>query len=377
VAAPGVLANDQSMIGRSAVLDSAASHGAVTLNANGSYRYLPDPGFTGADQFVYHEAVASLLLASNPAIVRITVTNGAPTAVNDSYSATTAVTLSVAADGVLGNDADPDADSLVASLVDGSGNGSLALSPNGSFTFTSGGSFSGTRTFTYRVTDGIAWSNVATVSIVVKTQPVPTAAPTPTPAPTPTATPTAMPTPAPPLPVPSLSVPSLPVPTIPLPSIPADGAPSPAPTAASSTPVSTGSATPTPISSAAVPTVTSNPAASGDGAGSGPPTGLGSAGGSDGGSSGGGGAGVGPPFIVGGGDRSPLDGFGPLGLIALGGSFQWAVPSVVLSVPGLLVLIAVAAQTLGGLAWLPLLRRWLGGSRSRQGPRRPERGAST
>jgi hypothetical protein len=47
-----------------------------------------------------------------------------------------------------------------------------------------------------------------------------------------------------------------------------------------------------------------------------------------------------------------LAGFSPL---------LWAVPSLILSVPGLLLVIAILAQAAGGLAWLPLVRRKLGG----------------
>jgi hypothetical protein len=43
------------------------------------------------------------------------------------------------------------------------------------------------------------------------------------------------------------------------------------------------------------------------------------------------------------------------------GLVTWAVPSLALSVPGLLVVLAVLAQTLGATAWLPVVRRWLGG----------------
>jgi hypothetical protein len=45
-----------------------------------------------------------------------------------------------------------------------------------------------------------------------------------------------------------------------------------------------------------------------------------------------------------------------------GDSFAWAVPGLVLSVPGLLiVLFAILAQTLGAVAWLPMVRRRIGG----------------
>ena len=40
-------------------------------------------------------------------------------------------------------------------------------------------------------------------------------------------------------------------------------------------------------------------------------------------------------------------------------------PALVLTVPGILIVIAVLVQTLIGLAWLPVARRWLGGDRRR------------
>jgi hypothetical protein len=51
-----------------------------------------------------------------------------------------------------------------------------------------------------------------------------------------------------------------------------------------------------------------------------------------------------------------------LGAVALGslGLFGWAVPGLVMSVPGLLILIIIMAQVLGGLAWLPFARRRIG-----------------
>jgi hypothetical protein len=46
------------------------------------------------------------------------------------------------------------------------------------------------------------------------------------------------------------------------------------------------------------------------------------------------------------------------------------VPALVLSVPGLLLVIAVLAQAAGALFWLPVAQRWLGGFgiRRRRGP---------
>ena len=55
-----------------------------------------------------------------------------------------------------------------------------------------------------------------------------------------------------------------------------------------------------------------------------------------------------------------IDPIGAIDLVGLG-LFEWAVPSLVLGVPGLLVVIAVLAQASGALLWIPVARRWLGG----------------
>ena len=47
-------------------------------------------------------------------------------------------------------------------------------------------------------------------------------------------------------------------------------------------------------------------------------------------------------------------------LAALGVGIEWGVPAFVMGVPGLLLILVVLAQTLGGSAWLPLVRRRIG-----------------
>lgn len=56
-----------------------------------------------------------------------------------------------------------------------------------------------------------------------------------------------------------------------------------------------------------------------------------------------------------------------------GGLLAFTGPAVILTVPGLLLILAVGAQAVGALAWLPIARRKLGGfGLSRSGD---ERGA--
>ncbi len=169
IAVAGVLANDSDVDGNplSAVLVSGPANGSLTLNTNGSFTYTPNTNFNGTDSFTYQANDGTT--NSNVATVTITVNpvNDAPLAANESYSTNEDTPLSVAAAGVLANDSDVDGNPLSAVLVSGPANGSLTLNANGSFSYTPNANFNGADSFTYRANDGVANSNVATVSITV------------------------------------------------------------------------------------------------------------------------------------------------------------------------------------------------------------------
>jgi VCBS repeat-containing protein len=99
--------------------------------------------------------------------VLITLPGGAnepPVAVDD--TATVAEDQSVAI-VVLGNDSDPNADPLFVEQLSDPVHGAVVLNANGSFTYTPAADFNGSDSFTYRVSDGVFASNVATVRISV------------------------------------------------------------------------------------------------------------------------------------------------------------------------------------------------------------------
>jgi VCBS repeat-containing protein len=173
----GVLANDTDPDGDvlTAVLEGGPAHGALTLNADGSFTYTPIAGFTGMDSFTYAASDGQALSA--PATVAIDVTDTAPVAVPDGYQTHAEQTLTAgAAAGVLANDTDADGDVLTATLVTGPADGTLALSPDGSFTYTPASGFAGTDSFTYTASDGADTTAPATVTIgVVNDAPVVTA----------------------------------------------------------------------------------------------------------------------------------------------------------------------------------------------------------
>lgn len=97
--------------------------------------------------------------------------NAAPTTTADLYSTAFETPLTVAAPGVLGNDADPTEDPLTAALVDDVDDGTLALAADGSFTYTPDDGFSGDDTFTYTASDGSLGSTATTVTITVGADP--------------------------------------------------------------------------------------------------------------------------------------------------------------------------------------------------------------
>jgi len=69
--------------------------------------------------------------------------------------------------GVLGDDSDPDHDTLSAVRVSGPSHGKLTLNADGSFTYSPDDNFNGSDSFTYRASDGSLASDSAKVTLTV------------------------------------------------------------------------------------------------------------------------------------------------------------------------------------------------------------------
>ena len=85
-------------------------------------------------------------------------------------------------------------------------------------------------------------------------------------------------------------------------------------------------------------------------------------------------AGGGRPLEIGGDGGDSIVSLLDAGFVGLD-DFDWAVPALTLTVPGILLIIAVLAQVSAGALWLPLIRRWLGAfgiARRRRSNDRPE-----
>lgn len=150
--------------------NTAPAHGAVVVNADGSFTYTPVTGFIGTDTFTY--IVTDGEARSNSATVSILVPNP-PTAVNDTYATqqNTALVVSQTFNGLLANDSDPLGAPIRVSAFTNPAHGTLVMNPlnDGTFTYTPTTGFTGQDTFTYRVTNGNYESTNATVTITVLT----------------------------------------------------------------------------------------------------------------------------------------------------------------------------------------------------------------
>jgi hypothetical protein len=169
------------------------ARGNVTISPGGMYTYTPSPalaaaggsdefavivdgssafrltGVAGALQGLLHSVAQVLGMSaadSTRVVVGVSVAarNQLPTAVADAFTTVQDVPV---LGSVLTNDVDPEGDSLTAVLDAGAGHGTVVLTSGGSFTYTPAVGFHGTDSFTYAVSDGLAVSAPATVTLTV------------------------------------------------------------------------------------------------------------------------------------------------------------------------------------------------------------------
>lgn len=165
-----LLTNDTDVDGDTLTPDaspvSGPSNGAVTIAANGTFTYTPDPGYVGADSFVYR--ITDGNGGSDTATVSITVEpiNQPPVGNDDAFSVREDGTLS---GDVLANDTDPEGDPLTVETtpITDVEHGSLTLNANGTFTYTPNANYFGADSFVYQVNDDNDNSDTATVTITV------------------------------------------------------------------------------------------------------------------------------------------------------------------------------------------------------------------
>ncbi|MFD2451599.1 Ig-like domain-containing protein [Ideonella paludis] len=164
----------------------AGAFGTLTLNADGSYSYVPnaaaqalDTGESDRDIFTYTVTDPAGKTATTTLTITVTGVNDGPVAIDDSALTPVGTPVTIP---VLGNDTDPDGEPLTVTQVDGKpispgnpvsltdpvGNpiGTVALNPDGTLTFTPAPGYEGPVDFPYTVTDGTT-TDTGNVHVVV------------------------------------------------------------------------------------------------------------------------------------------------------------------------------------------------------------------
>lgn len=187
-----VLVNDVDSDGDTltAALVQGPAHGELTLNANGTFTYVPDAEFVGTDYITYvgpdafAYTVSDGQFTSSPVTVSLTVAGGSivgvwtPTPGNDSLATAVDTPLTITPDDLLTNDFDREGAQLSVAAYDPPTSGTLTLDPDGTFTYTPNAGFVGTDTFTYLAFDGTldsAYAAVVRVAVGVQGNAAPTA----------------------------------------------------------------------------------------------------------------------------------------------------------------------------------------------------------
>ncbi len=161
-----VLANDTDVDGDPLTLTAVTqgTQGQVAIVGTARVRYTPVANLTGQDTFTYTVSDGKGGSATGRVTVAIAAVNDAPVARNGSVQAP----VGVATRGRL-RASDRDGDALTYRLVRNGKKGiaTLVNTANGAYTYTPAATTTGTDTFTFRVSDGLASSNLATVTVTI------------------------------------------------------------------------------------------------------------------------------------------------------------------------------------------------------------------
>jgi VCBS repeat-containing protein len=160
-----------SVLGNDTDIDSPAltaqlltgpAHGALAFNPDGSFTYTPDADYSGGDGFTYRAFDGAAYSAAVTVSITVSAVNDAPVASGATFTTDedTALSGSVSA-------TDIDSANLTYSVVTGPAHGALVLNADGTFTYTPHANYHGPDSFTFRASDGAAFSNVAGVALTV------------------------------------------------------------------------------------------------------------------------------------------------------------------------------------------------------------------
>ncbi|CAN7600288.1 Ig-like domain-containing protein [Variovorax paradoxus] len=144
------------------VKGSDPAHGTVTVNADGTYTYVPGPNFNGTDSFTVTVSDGHGGTTTSTVNVTVNPVNDLPTVPD--YTQTTHEDTPVSGQ-VIGTDVDGDA----LTYVKGSdpAHGTVTVNADGTYTYVPGANFNGTDSFTVTVSDGHGGTTTSTVTVTI------------------------------------------------------------------------------------------------------------------------------------------------------------------------------------------------------------------
>ena len=166
VAVIDVLVNDTDEDGDTLTVDLVTQpvNGSVSINADDTITYIPDPNFSGTDTFTYTVCDGTGLCDIATVTVDVLPVNDAPVAVDDAVNADTVGGTII---DVLVNDSDVEGDTLTVDSVTQPANGTVTINADGTVTYTPDAGFTGDDTFTYTICDPAGACSTATVTVTV------------------------------------------------------------------------------------------------------------------------------------------------------------------------------------------------------------------
>lgn len=147
---------------------NAVTHGTVSLNADGTLRFVPDQDFFGEATFTYEVSDAAGAISTATATIHVAPVNDAPIANDNMVNGRKGVAVTMTAAALLADDFDidsPHADLRIVGVADAE-HGTVRLNADGSVTFLPDpgyGGYPGAQgRFTYTISDGAGLATATT-----------------------------------------------------------------------------------------------------------------------------------------------------------------------------------------------------------------------
>ncbi|WP_198553793.1 Ig-like domain-containing protein [Tenacibaculum sp. Bg11-29] len=169
-----LLLNDTDPEGDDQIINTTAvtgpTNGVVTINADGTFTYIPNTDYAGTDSFVYEICDNATVPVCDQATVYLTVNN-----INTTEAVADIVTTYTGAEvsgNVLTNDEDKEGDGQTVTSNTNPTNGVVIINADGSYVYTPFKDFVGNDSFTYTVCDDRAPQACDTATVTITVLPV-------------------------------------------------------------------------------------------------------------------------------------------------------------------------------------------------------------